>query len=838
MSRYSHPSRHMAHMNNVSDDEEEIGVPKLSNFGSALLSSSDTNFTKFQYCNNVHNNTDINNNNNNNTIQENINNITKSSNIRQHLTSELELPTTDLSTSSSIFANTANQTSIRPISMTTMHSNHSHLTNNTSGSNSNTNIINNGILKERELELQKLKLSMREDLFTNSTLERRNKRRFSKNNSFTSSNILNKVNTVSNIVSSQPTTSIAQNNKDECANATKYLDRRNWKFLNTGRMSKLGPAKRASTLVSTEATNVSNGENLVKETSSITNVLTPDDNKKFEDVSNSNYKPIDYSSIIFGDLNPFQYVKKFNIPTSELPQISKIYFERQKEENRLNAMRKRLNTLKSSTNEKLTNTEPFEYDKNKMFRKREALSTLNINKKEFEFKRMKSDPQQINKMSINDDKPLIENKMKTNLDNFDRNSNDIEGIKDNNIKHDINERNINNIHGINNNDDISNSKNNNNIQIDKENKPIKPIKRVAIKEPTNYKSQSGSIHNNNYSKINSGNPIILVNNTEYEKIELLGRGGSSKVYKVKGPSNKIYALKRVAFDEFDETSIESFKGEISLLEKLRNQDRVVQLFDYEMNSGILYLIMECGDYDLSLILNQKLKKSLDIEFIRYYAREMIRCVQVVHDNGIVHSDLKPANFVFVKGILKIIDFGIANAVPDHTVNIYRETQIGTPNYMAPEALVAMNYTNDNNGRTGNRWKVGKPSDVWSIGCIIYQMVYGKPPYGSYQGQNRLLAIMNPEVRISFPEKTTKNDVVPRTMISLMKDCLHRDPNKRVTIEQMLSGNFFNPIMISESFIRNLIKNAVEFGCEQREVSGERINDLANDVISRLSEFKL
>lgn len=828
MSRYSHHSRHTSKMNNVSDDEEEIGIPKLSNFGSALLSSSDTNFTKFQYYNNVNNNN--NDNNNNNTMQDNINNITKLSNIRQHLTSELELQTTDLSTSSSIFANTANQTSIRPNSMTTMHSNHNHLNtanNNNSGSNNNTNIINNGILKERELELQKLKQSMREDLFTNNTLERRNKRRFSRNNSFTSGNILSKVNTVSTMINSQAMTSTIKS-KDESINSTKYLDRKSWKFLNSNRMNKLGPAKRASTLISNETNELSVGESLAKETSPVTNVSTLmvdsniNDNNNGND-ANSSYKSIDYSSIIFGDLNPFQYVKKFNIPTSELPQISKIYFERQKEENRLNAMRKRSNTLKTSIHEKYTNTEPFEYDKNKMIKKREALSSLNINKREFEIKRMKSDPQQINKMSINDEnKSLVDSKNNHN-----------------NIIHNIkNSDNINNNenYDINNNNNKNN--NNNNIQIDKENKPVKPIKRVAIKEPTNYKSQNNNSHGNTNSRSSNSNPVITVNDTEYEKIELLGRGGSSKVYKVKGPSNKIYALKRVAFDEFDETSIESFKGEISLLEKLRNQDRVVQLFDYEMNSGLLYLIMECGDYDLSLILNQKLKKSLDIEFIRYYAREMIKCVQVVHDNGIVHSDLKPANFVFVKGMLKIIDFGIANAVPDHTVNIYRETQIGTPNYMAPEALVAMNYTNDNDGRTGNRWKVGKPSDIWSIGCIIYQMVYGKPPYGNFQGQNRLLAIMNPEVKISFPEKTSKNDIVPRTIISLMKDCLHRDPNKRLTITQMLQSNFFNPIMISESFIRNLIKNAVEFGCEQREVSGERINDLANDVINRLSEFRL
>lgn len=65
---------------------------------------------------------------------------------------------------------------------------------------------------------------------------------------------------------------------------------------------------------------------------------------------------------------------------------------------------------------------------------------------------------------------------------------------------------------------------------------------------------------------------------------------------------------------------------------------------------------------------------------------MLEAVKVVHDAGIVHTDLKPANFVLVKGALKLIDFGIAKAIPSDTTNIARDQQIGTANYMSPEAL--------------------------------------------------------------------------------------------------------------------------------------------------------
>ena len=86
-------------------------------------------------------------------------------------------------------------------------------------------------------------------------------------------------------------------------------------------------------------------------------------------------------------------------------------------------------------------------------------------------------------------------------------------------------------------------------------------------------------------------------------------------------------------------------------------------------------------------------------------------------DNVVHSDLKPANFVMVKGRLKLIDFGIANTIAADTTNIVRDNQIGTINFISPEALMPRS------GASENQYKLGRASDVWSLGCILHKMVF-------------------------------------------------------------------------------------------------------------------
>lgn len=246
--------------------------------------------------------------------------------------------------------------------------------------------------------------------------------------------------------------------------------------------------------------------------------------------------------------------------------------------------------------------------------------------------------------------------------------------------------------------------------------------------------------------------------------------------------------------------------------------------------------MEMGELDFNTLLRMRHTSEtarFDPVFVRYYWQEMLECLAAVHKYDIVHSDLKPANFVLVQGRLKLIDFGIANAIEtDETVNVHRETQIGTPNYMSPESLLDSNTTGPDGRRvsTSNRlpgapklMKLGKPSDIWSLGCILFQMVYGTPPFGHIPNQmQRCQAIIDWSYPVTFRDRGIGDAPVPASLVRTMRRCLTRDQHMRPTCEELLS--------LQDPFLY-----PVECGEGQLPVSEELLGRIVQSVVARCRE---
>jgi serine/threonine-protein kinase TTK/MPS1 len=238
---------------------------------------------------------------------------------------------------------------------------------------------------------------------------------------------------------------------------------------------------------------------------------------------------------------------------------------------------------------------------------------------------------------------------------------------------------------------------------------------------------------------------VFVQGVRYTMLEYVGRGGPSKVFKVMGPGCRIFALKRIRLQGRDPEAAAGFADEIELLRRLQGKPNIIQLIDAQVfdDEGLINVVQECCEIDLTRLLAKhaeavaRLRAEengrggggggsggnnasgasaglIDENFVRLYWQQMLRAVETVHDLRIVHSDLKPANFLLVEGQLKPIDFGIAKAIQAGTTSIAREAQVGTLNYMSPEAILG----GSNNILGAPALKVGRASDVWSIGCIL------------------------------------------------------------------------------------------------------------------------
>ncbi|PCG81610.1 serine/threonine protein kinase [Streptomyces sp. WZ.A104] len=213
--------------------------------------------------------------------------------------------------------------------------------------------------------------------------------------------------------------------------------------------------------------------------------------------------------------------------------------------------------------------------------------------------------------------------------------------------------------------------------------------------------------------------------SRYRLLELIGRGGMGEVWRARdeslGRQVAVKCLKPMGpqHDQaFTRILRERFRREARVAASLQHRG-VTVVHDFGEHEGVLYLVMELLDgHNLSQLLEENKQHPLPVDHVVDIAEQVADALGYTHRQGIVHRDLKPANIMrLTDGTVKICDFGIARLGHDIGMTSRLTTTgiaMGTPHYMSPEQI---------SGK-----EVDHRSDLYSLGCVLYEIATGVPPF--------------------------------------------------------------------------------------------------------------
>jgi serine/threonine-protein kinase len=252
---------------------------------------------------------------------------------------------------------------------------------------------------------------------------------------------------------------------------------------------------------------------------------------------------------------------------------------------------------------------------------------------------------------------------------------------------------------------------------------------------------------------------------KYKLLGLLGKGGMSSVYlaehKLSGQRRAIKVLppKRVS----DKSYLDRFYQEARAAASL-NHPNIVRIYDVCNEAGTHYMVMEYVQgqdiYDLV-----KAKGPLPFDDAVDYCAQVAEGLKHAHKRDLVHRDIKPANLILTDdGIIKILDLGLALINQDDTQSLtllYNEKVMGTADYLAPEQAVNSHY-------------VDRRADIYSLGCTLYFMLTGHPPFPTGNLAQRIAMHQTQEpadIRVSRPD-------CPSTLVAICKQMMMKKADWR------------------------------------------------------------
>ncbi|KAM0555158.1 hypothetical protein ACHAPJ_006510 [Fusarium lateritium] len=240
---------------------------------------------------------------------------------------------------------------------------------------------------------------------------------------------------------------------------------------------------------------------------------------------------------------------------------------------------------------------------------------------------------------------------------------------------------------------------------------------------------------------------------DYRLGECLGKGAFGSVYKAFNWGNgEAVAVKQIKLADLP-------KSELRMIE----HDNIVKYIGFVKSVDALNIILEyCENGSLHSIC--KAYGKFPENLVGVYMTQVLQGLQYLHDQGVIHRDIKGANILTTKdGTVKLADFGVSTSTLAGGQD--KEAQVvGTPYWMAPEIIQLSGASS--------------ASDIWSVGCTVIELLQGKPPYHNLAAMPALFAIVNDD-HPPLPEG------ISAAARDFLMQCFQKDPNLRVTARKLL-----------------------------------------------------
>lgn len=246
----------------------------------------------------------------------------------------------------------------------------------------------------------------------------------------------------------------------------------------------------------------------------------------------------------------------------------------------------------------------------------------------------------------------------------------------------------------------------------------------------------------------------------FRVVSVLGKGGMGIVYKAYDTRlDRYVAIKLLSSSVLDkERFVERFKREAKNQAKLTHPN-IVAVYGFIEYSNLLGIVME-------YVEGESLEKVVDrqgrfnLQDVIYILKHLLQGIGYAHQRGFIHRDIKPSNIILNKeGITKIMDFGISKSLYDNNMT-KTGSKIGTVYYMSPEQIRGQDVTNR--------------SDVYSIGCTIYEMIVGQPPFDFASEYE----VMEGHLKKNVPKMSERITGIPEKLEKIITKALQKDPNAR------------------------------------------------------------